>query len=89
MDIRLLRDDQTEVEIGESVDYSTEDYRSLMNLGENDFTFPTEDTLGEADFMIHGLGPDDQLVDMYDTADDDDDTYDDEDQTNEEYSDEE
>ena len=89
LDIRLLRDDQTEVEIGESVDYSTEDYRSLMNLGENDFTFPTEDTLGEADFMIHGLGPDDQLVDMYDTADDDDDTYDDEDQTNEEYSDEE
>ncbi len=42
LDIRLLRDDQTEVEIGESVDYGDDDYSGIMQ-GENRFNFANEE----------------------------------------------
>ena len=41
LDVRLLRDDQTEVEIGESVDDETGDYTSYMNPGDAPFNFST------------------------------------------------
>jgi len=81
LDIRLLRDDQTEVEIGESVDYSTEDYKSLMNLGESDFNFPMEDNLGEHGFSIQAA-TDDGIVDIEENPDEDS-----RDDNNDEYSD--
>ena len=47
LDVRLLLDDQTEVEIGESVDYETNnDYSSMMS-GDNSFNFPTAKSLGD------------------------------------------
>ena len=72
LDVRLLRDDNTEVEIGEFVDYGTEDYSGLM-IPENSpipqetgFAFPSEDQLSDAGFSGQGFEDED-----YDSAEDD------------------
>ena len=56
LDVRLLRDDNTEVEIGEFVDYGTEDYSGMMMPGnspiqqEEAFKFRTEENLEASGF---------------------------------------
>ena len=76
LDIRLLREDNTEVELDESVDYGTEDYKSLMNMGENDFNFPVEDKeLGEHGFSIQSDGS--SVIDFEEDHDSDSSTEDD------------
>ncbi len=54
LDVRVLRDDQTEVEIGESVDYGDDDYSSFMS-GESGFKFDTEGSLAEYGFQEQKL----------------------------------
>ncbi len=49
LDVRVLRDDQTEVEIGESVDYGDDEFSSFMT-GEGGFRFDTEESLGDYGF---------------------------------------
>ncbi len=75
LDIRLLRDDQTEVEIGESVDYGDDDYSSYMQ-GENNFAFTNEDQndLNQFGFTMTDENGDTSFFD--DDSDDDDDFYD-------------
>jgi DNA-directed RNA polymerase subunit beta len=83
LDIRLLRDDQTEVEIGESVDYGDDDYSGYMQ-GENNYAFTNEEhgDLGQYGFSMtdeNGEGifsedisdnEEDEEVGFYDDEDD-------------------
>jgi DNA-directed RNA polymerase subunit beta len=83
LDIRLLRDDQTEVEIGESVDYGDDDYSGYMQ-GENNYAFTNEEhgDLGKYGFSMtdeNGEGifsedisdnEEDEEVGFYDDEDD-------------------
>ncbi|MGN0204451.1 MAG: DNA-directed RNA polymerase subunit beta [Coprococcus sp.] len=49
LDVRVLRDDQTEVEIGETVDYGDDEFSSFMS-GDGGFRFDTEESLGDYGF---------------------------------------
>ena len=49
LDVRVLRDDQTEIEIGETVDYGDDEFSSFMS-GEGGFRFDTEESLGDYGF---------------------------------------
>ena len=75
LDVRLLRDDQTEVEIGETIDYGDENLNELIT-GES-YTLKTEGSLGD-------LGFTEQEFENGELTDIDDDDYDDSD---EDYSD--
>ena len=70
LDIRLLRDDQTEVEIGESVDYSDEDYSGFMQ-GDSGFKFDVVDTESLGDYgYTQQTFEDGDLVDVQDDDED-------------------
>ncbi|MCR4672139.1 MAG: DNA-directed RNA polymerase subunit beta [Lachnospiraceae bacterium] len=73
LDIRLLRDDQTEVEIGESVDYETGDYTALMNSGSG-FNFDSEGSMGDYGFTEQEI-KDGEFENVDEDPDDDDDYY--------------
>ena len=68
LDVRVLRDDQTEVEIGENIDYGDDDISHIMN-GDNDF-FDNE--LGDG-FKEQVIDDNDELIDVEEDADDVDD----------------
>ena len=72
LDVRVLRDDQTEVEIGETVDYGDDDFNSIMQ-GDGGFRFDTEDSLGDYVHKQQTVNNDGEFVDVEeeDSADDD------------------
>ena len=72
LDVRVLRDDQTEVEIGETVDYGDDDFNSIMQ-GDDGFRFDTEESLGDYVHKQQTVNNDGEFVDVEeeDSADDD------------------
>ena len=76
LDVRLLRDDNTEVEIGEFIDYGTEDYSGMMMPGnspvpqETGFTFQSEEQFAATGFSEQSYEDEDEDED-YDSAEPD------------------
>ena len=72
LDVRVLRDDQTEVELGETVDYGDDDFNSIMQ-GDGGFRFDTEESLGDYVHKQQTVNSDGEFVDVEDegSADDD------------------
>ena len=73
LDVRVLRDDQTEVELGETVDYGDDDFNSIMQ-GEGGFRFDTEESLGDYVHKQQTVNSDGEFVDVEDEGSADDDT---------------
>ena len=73
LDVRVLRDDQTEVELGESVDYGDDDFNSIMQ-GDGGFRFDTEESLGDYVHKQQTVNSDGEFVDVEDEGSADDDT---------------
>ena len=73
LDVRVLRDDQTEVELGESVDYGDDDFNSIMQ-GDGGFRFDTEESLGDYVHKQQTVNNDGEFVDIEDEGGADDDT---------------
>ncbi|MGN0437140.1 MAG: DNA-directed RNA polymerase subunit beta [Lachnospiraceae bacterium] len=68
LDVRVLREDNTEVEIGESVDYGNDDVRNVAGMDyQND----------EAEMKEHGYSGIDENDEIYELEGDSDDGYDD------------
>ena len=73
LDVRVLRDDQTEVELGETVDYGDDDFNSIMQ-GDGGFRFDTEESLGDYVHKQQTVNGDGEFVDVEDEGSADDDT---------------
>ena len=73
LDVRVLRDDQTEVELGETVDYGDDDFNSIMQ-GDGGFRFDTEESLGDYVHKQQTVNSDGEFVDVEDEVSADDDT---------------
>ena len=73
LDVRVLRDDQTEVELGETVDYGDDDFNSIMK-GDGGFRFDTEESLGDYVHKQQTVNSDGEFVDVEDEGSADDDT---------------
>ena len=73
LDVRVLRDDQTEVELGETVDYGDDDFNSIMQ-GDGGFRFDTEESLGDYVHKQQTVNSDGEFVDVKDEGSADDDT---------------
>ena len=73
LDVRVLRDDQTEVELGETVDYGDDDFNSIMQ-GDGGFRFDTEESLGDYVHKQQIVNSDGEFVDVEDEGSADDDT---------------
>ena len=65
LDVRVLRDDQTEVELGETVDYGDDDFNSIMQ-GDGGFRFDTEESLGDYVHKQQTVNSDGEFVDVED-----------------------
>ncbi len=74
LDVRVLRDDQTEVEIGENIDYGDDDIASIMN-GNNDFEYDN-DSMGDYGYKEQVLDENNDLIDVEENDDDFDDFFD-------------
>ncbi len=74
LDVRVLRDDQTEVEIGENIDYGNEDIASIMN-GSRDFEYDS-DSMGDYGYKQQELDDNNELIDVEESDDDFDDFFD-------------
>ena len=74
LDVRVLRDDQTEVEIGETIDYGDEDIASIMN-GSHDFEYDN-DSMGDYGYKEQELDDNNELIDVEESDDDFDDYFD-------------
>ena len=70
LDVRVLRDDQTEVELGETVDYGDDDFNSIMQ-GDGGFRFDTEESLGDYVHKQQTVNSDGEFVEDEGSADDD------------------
>ena len=68
LDVRVLRDDQTEVEIGESLDYGNEEFASFMQEGDGP-GFYDDDELEEHGYKKQVL-ENDEFVDVEEDSDD-------------------
>ncbi len=68
LDVRVLRDDNTEVEIGENIDYSDTDLRSII---EGDRNYNQEESFGSYGYQQQEFS-DGELVDVNDSDDLDD-----------------
>ena len=73
LDVRVLRDDQTEVELGETVDYGDDDFNSIMQ-GDGGFRFDTEESLRDHVHKQQTVNSDGEFVDVEDEGSADDDT---------------
>ena len=73
LDVRVLRDDQTEVELGETVDYGDDDFNSIMQ-DDGGFRFDTEESLGDYVHKQQTVNSDGEFVDVEDEGSADDDT---------------
>ena len=73
LDVRVLRDDQTEVELGETVDYGDDDFNSIMQ-GDGGFRFDTEESLGDYVHKQQTVNSDGEFVDVEEEGSADDDT---------------
>ena len=73
LDVRVLRDDQTEVELGETVDYGDDDFNSIMQ-GDGGFRFDSEESLGDYVHKQQTVNSDGEFVDVEDEGSADDDT---------------
>ena len=69
LDVRVLRDDQTEVEIGESIDYGNEEFASLLQEGDGPAYYDDGDELAEHGYKQQVL-ENDEFVDVEEDSDD-------------------
>lgn len=69
LDVRVLRDDQTEVEIMETVDYGETDLHSMIE-GERDLV-KSEESYGQYGFSQQEFDENEELVSVNDDSDDD------------------
>ena len=67
LDVRVLRDDNTEVEIGENIDYGETDLRSII---EGDRRFNQEESFGEFGYQQQELQGE-ELVDVEEDSSED------------------
>ena len=74
LDVRVLRDDNTEVEIMETIDYGETDLHSIIE-GDKDFNYEEKESLGAMGFSKQEFNENEELVnveeDMDDTIDED------------------
>ncbi|MBQ2800293.1 MAG: DNA-directed RNA polymerase subunit beta [Lachnospiraceae bacterium] len=68
LDVRVLRDDNTEVEIMETIDYGETDLHSIIE-GEKDFNYENE-SLGAMGFSKQEFNENEELVDVEEDAED-------------------
>ena len=73
LDVRVLRDDNTEVEIGENIDYSDTDLRSII---EGDRGYNQDESFGDYGYQQQEFS-DGELVDVEASEDEDDSDFDD------------
>ncbi len=69
LDVRVLRDDHTEVEIRESVDYEEEDYSNLLENDSN-FGFANNESFGDYGFKEQAVEGD-EIIDIEEDDDSD------------------
>ena len=62
LDVRVLRDDNTEVEIMETIDYAETDYRYEMEGDSGNVDDPEKDSLGEYGYQTQEFDEDGELV---------------------------
>lgn len=68
LDVRVLRDDQTEVEIGENMDYGDDDIAAFMEHEKN-YGFETEESYGDYGYT-EKIFENEELVDVNDIEED-------------------
>ena len=73
LDVRVLRDDQTEVELGETVDYGDDDFNSIMQ-GDGGFRLIQKNPLAIMSTSSRLSNSDGEFVDVEDEGSADDDT---------------
>jgi len=78
LDVRVLREDQTEVEIVESIDYGDADYRYEMGDDRKYDDDYSRNSLGEMGYQAQEINDSGEFVDSEDEEDYDEDDYDDE-----------
>ena len=71
MDVRVLREDQTEVEIMETVDYTDNDYRYEMEGDRKNYNDYEKDSLDDLGYHKHEFDDDGELVSADDADEDD------------------
>ncbi|MFU2423295.1 MAG: DNA-directed RNA polymerase subunit beta, partial [Bacteroides sp.] len=71
MDVRVLREDQTEVEIMETVDYTDNDYRYEMEGDRKNYNDYEKDSLDDLGYQKQEFDDDGELVSADDADEDD------------------
>ena len=71
MDVRVLREDQTEVEIMETVDYTDNDYRYEMEGDRKNYNDYEKDSLEDLGYQKQEFDDDGELVSADDADEDD------------------
>ena len=74
LDVRVLRDDNTEVEIKETIDYGNTDVRALI---EGDSSFAKNESLAADGFTTQEFDENEELVNVEESAVADDEVFDD------------
>ena len=69
LDVRVLRDDNTEVEIMESIDYGETDLRSIIE-GDKGFDYEKNESFGASGFTKQEFNEDGEMVDAEEEIDD-------------------
>ena len=69
LDVRVLRDDNTEVEIMETIDYGETDLHSIIE-GDKDFNYEEKESLGAMGFSKQEFNENEELVNVEEDMDD-------------------
>ena len=69
LDVRVLREDNTEVEIMETIDYGETDLHSIIE-GDKDFNYEEKESLGAMGFSKQEFNENEELVDIEEDVDD-------------------
>ena len=69
LDVRVLREDNTEVEIMETIDYGETDLHSIIE-GDKDFNYEEKESLGAMGFSKQEFNENEELVDVEEDVDD-------------------
>ncbi len=69
LDVRVLREDNTEVEIMETIDYGETDLHSIIE-GDKDFNYEENESLGAMGFSKQEFNENEELVDVEEDVDD-------------------
>ena len=75
LDMRVLRDDNTEVEIVESTDYADTDLRSVIEGDSRNYK--NEESFADSGYTTQEFNEDEELVDVVEDSYDEDESFDD------------